>query len=576
MEGQQRRILIAFLLMAAVLVGSQWWYGRMAPSVTEPAPADTSLVVADPALPDAGSPLAPTGRDPVDAPSPLPEPAAGDTTAAAADTAAPPAGGMRNVLLEGRPPPGTVRVETPLYRVWIDPLGGTLAQVELVRYPSFVTDTSAVALVPPDGAFLRRAADLGEVRLAIGEHVFLPSDSLIRLAEGDASRDLRLEYRDSDGSMVQTYRFDPDTYVIDYELQLGRPHDGVLVTGISPRLHSNEKKPREDYDQLRAVARVEGEIVSLQAKNVDEGETATYSGRIDWAGLRSKYFLGALLASPDGPGLTALTVQGETDSLPNIGMLIAAPIEDGRAGYRLYFGPQEYSRLAELNEGLDGVQQYGWSWIRWMIDPFAKLTVVVMLWLHQFIPSYGLVLVVFAVLVRLVLWPLTIKSFRSIQEMQKLQPEIARLRERYKDDPQRMQQETMKLYRERKVNPLGGCLPNLIPMPILFALFFVFQATIEFRGQPFLWLPDLSQPDPWYILPVFMGLTMFASSKITTTDPKMSAMVYVMPIVLTFVFLNLAAGLVLYYSLSNLLTFAQQWWIRRQSLGAELEEAPAG
>jgi YidC/Oxa1 family membrane protein insertase len=175
------------------------------------------------------------------------------------------------------------------------------------------------------------------------------------------------------------------------------------------------------------------------------------------------------------------------------------------------------------------------------------------------------VLVVFGVLVRLVMWPLTTKSFRSIQAMQKIQPEIQRLRERYKNDPQKMQQETMRLYREKKVNPLGGCLPNLIPMPILFALFFVFQGTIEFRGQPFLWLPDLSQPDPWYVLPVLMGLTMFISSKLTQTDPKMAAMTYVMPVVLTFVFLNLAAGLVLYYTVSNVLTFVQQWMLRREA-----------
>jgi YidC/Oxa1 family membrane protein insertase len=196
-----------------------------------------------------------------------------------------------------------------------------------------------------------------------------------------------------------------------------------------------------------------------------------------------------------------------------------------------------------------------------------------MLWLHRFVPDYGLVLILFGVLVRLAMWPLTTKSFRSIQAMQKIQPEILRLRERYKSDPQRMQQETMKLYREKKVNPLGGCLPNLIPMPILFALFFVFQSTIEFRGQAFLWLPDLSQPDPWYILPILMGLTMFISSKMVQTDPKMAAMTYAMPVVLTFVFLNLAAGLVLYYTVSNVLTFIQQWMLRRATVGPGVEQA---
>lgn len=570
MEGQQQRVLLAFLLMAGVLVASQWWYGRVAPEEAA-APADTTMVVDMPG-PD-GVPAAALPAAPADS-----TPAAGDSLAAdptaAADSTAPIATGNR--LLEGRPAPAPVRVETPLDRLSLDPRGGTVAGIELLRYPSFAPDSGFVSLVPEGATFLGRVADLGETRLRIDERIFAPSDSSIVIGAGGAARELRLEYEGPEGTIVQTYRFAADTYVIDYALRLDPAAEGVLVTGLAPRLKSNEKNPREDQDQLRAVLRADGDVVSYRAKDVDAGEAASLAGSVDWAGIRSKYFLGAILAPPGGPELTAVTVTGETDSLPTLRLAIATPIAAGEAAYRLYFGPQEYRRLAALNEGLDDVQQYGWSWIRWMIDPFAKVAVVVMLWLHQFIPSYGLVLIVFAFLIRLVLWPLTVKSYRSIQAMQKLQPEIQKLRERFKDDPQRMQQETMRLYRERKVNPMGGCLPNLIPMPILFALFFVFQATIEFRNQPFLWIPDLSQPDPIYILPVFMGLTMFASSKITTTDPKMAAMTYVMPIVLTFVFLNLASGLVLYYAFSNLLTFAQQWWIRESSGGGEPAEAPAG
>ncbi len=573
MEGQQGRVLLAFLLMAGVLVASQWWYGQMAPPADEAAPADTTMVVETPASPDTAGPVAAFPDAPAEADTAV----AVSDTAAVADSAALATVPSGNRLLEGRPDPAAVVVETPLYRLRIDPVGGGLSQIELLRYLSFTGDSGAVRLVPPGEAFLERVADLGETRIRIDQRVFAPSDSVLRIEEGAAARDLRLEYEGPEGRIVQTYRFDPASYVIDYALELGAGGNGVLVTGLAPRLWSNEKNPREDYGQLRAVVRVDGGVSSYQAKNVDEGETATLAGDIDWAGLRNKYFLAAVLAPRDGPDLTATTVTGATgDSLPELRMAIAAPLAGGAAAYRLYLGPQEYNRLTELNDGLDGVQEYGWSWIRWMIDPFAKVTVVVMLWLHQFIPSYGLVLIVFAILVRLILWPLTVKSYRSIQAMQKLQPDIQKLRDRYKDDPQRMQQETMRLYKERKVNPLGGCLPNLIPMPILFALFFVFQATIEFRNQPFLWLPDLAQPDPIYILPVFMGLTMFASSKITTTDPKMSAMVYVMPIVLTFVFLNLAAGLVLYYAFSNLLTFAQQWWIRHSTPPDEPAEAPAG
>jgi YidC/Oxa1 family membrane protein insertase len=561
---EQRRVLLAFLLMALVLVASQWWYGRMQP----PADAglqDTTAVVTEEA------PFAPrdTAGDAAAVEPTLPAGAAGDTAAALADTSPAPRDPFANELLTGGATPPGVTVETPLYRMTLDPRGAAVRQVELLRYESY-QGGGPVRLVPEGTSFLARTAEIGDRRLAIDSLTFLPSDDAIVLGAGDEPREVTFAYESGGRRIEQSYRFDPADYVVDYRLELPGAGEGVLVTALGPRIQTNEKNPNEDYGQLRAVARLDGEIVSFDAGDVDE-ERIARGGRVDWAGLKNKYFLAVLLAPSEGM-LSAVEVGGATnDSLPRVDVAVRSPVRSGSSDYRLYLGPQEYRRLAALNDGLDDVNQYGWSWIRWMITPFAKAIVVAMLWLHRFVPDYGLVLILFGVLVRLAMWPLTTKSFRSIQAMQKIQPEIQRLRERYKSDPQRMQQETMRLYREKKVNPLGGCLPNLIPMPILFALFFVFQGTIEFRGQPFLWLPDLSQPDPWYILPILMGLTMFVSSKMTQTDPKMAAMTYVMPVVLTFVFLNLAAGLVLYYTVSNVLTFVQQWMLRR---GVEPAVAP--
>lgn len=540
--------------MAAVLAGSQWWYSTQ--PAPPPVPAGSSDSTAAPGDTLRTSAAADTLAGPAGALTPADSTAADSSAALGTE-------GTANALLSGRPAPAAVVVETPLYRALIDPAGGAIRQIELLSYRSF-TDSGPVALVPPGAAFLNRTAELGETRVALGDLLFAPSAPAIRLAAGDSARTLVLRHEAGGREIVQSYRFTPADYVIDYTLALGALQDGVLVTGIGPRLESNEKKPREDYAQLRAVVRLDGEIITQQVKDVDEGATVSLSGDVAWAGLRNKYFLAMILPPAGGPALSGVTISGEpSDSLPRLEVAVGAPIRQGASGYRLFFGPQEFRQLRSLNSGLDEVNQYGWSWIRWMITPFAKGIVLAMLWLHQWMPSYGLVLIVFAVLVRLILWPLTTKSFRSIQAMQQLQPEIQRLREQHKRDPQKMQQETMRLYRERKVNPLGGCLPNLIPLPVLFALFFVFQGTIELRNQPFLWLPDLSQPDPIYILPVLMGLTMLISSKMTATDPKMAAMTYIMPIVLTFVFLNLASGLVLYYAVSNVLTFTQQWWLKR-------------
>jgi YidC/Oxa1 family membrane protein insertase len=567
----QRRVLLAFLLMGLVLVGSQWWYGRMAPQPPEGAPADTSMGV------DGGAPadtFAAAGLEqiaaPPDTPAATPDTVATRADLAARDTTAPPSP-YANALLDGAAAPAEVVVETPLYRITLDPRGGGMRQIELLRYPSY-QEEGPVRLVPPQASFFERTAEVGDRRVPLDSLTFLPSDEAIVLRAGDQPRALTLAHESAGGRIVQTYRFAPEDYVVDYRLELESGGQGILVTRLGPRIQTNEKNPSEDYGQLRAVARLDGEVVSYDAGDADEGPVAL-GGEVDWAGLKDKYFLATLLAPPDG-ALTAIEVRGaKGDSLPLLQLSVASPIQSGTGGYRLYVGPQEYRRLADLGAGLDDVNQYGWSWIRWMITPFAKAIVVTMLWLHRFVPDYGLVLILFGVLVRLAMWPLTTKSFRSIQAMQKIQPEILRLRERYKSDPQRMQQETMKLYREKKVNPLGGCLPNLIPMPILFALFFVFQSTIEFRGQAFLWLPDLSQPDPWYVLPILMGLTMFISSKMVQTDPKMAAMTYAMPVVLTFVFLNLAAGLVLYYTVSNVLTFIQQWMLRRATIGPAVEQA---
>jgi YidC/Oxa1 family membrane protein insertase len=182
--------------------------------------------------------------------------------------------------------------------------------------------------------------------------------------------------------------------------------------------------------------------------------------------------------------------------------------------------------------------------------------------------AYGLVLVFFGIMVRVLVWPLNQKAMRANMQLQAVQPLMKDLQERHKNDPQKLQQEMFKLYKEYNVNPLGGCWPMLLPMPVLFALFFVFQNTIELRGQSFLWLPDLARPDPLYIIPVVMGLSMYGLSKVgqigMEPNPQMKMMLYVMPVMMTFLFLNFASGLNLYYAVSNIASIPQQWMLARE------------
>ncbi|MFQ5631002.1 MAG: membrane protein insertase YidC, partial [bacterium] len=230
--------------------------------------------------------------------------------------------------------------------------------------------------------------------------------------------------------------------------------------------------------------------------------------------------------------------------------------------------PLKYSTLQSYDIGLENMMSLGPSFIRFL----GKIVLWSITQLYKIIPNYGIVIIVFSILVKLVLHPLTKKSYQSMKEMQKVQPLMQEIKEKYSKDPQKMNAEVMKLYKEHGVNPLGGCLPMLLQLPLLYALFEVFRTTIEFRGAPFVgWINDLSGPDtlttipffdmPLNVLPLVMGLTMFLQQKSTITDPKQKVMVYMMPGIMTFFFYTFPSGLNLYYTLFNLLTIAHQRFI---------------
>jgi YidC/Oxa1 family membrane protein insertase len=317
------------------------------------------------------------------------------------------------------------------------------------------------------------------------------------------------------------------------------------------------------------------------------------TGDTQWVAVRNRYFEAAIIAA-DNPA-TGFYLHGirETDLYPNRRdmqqkVFQAALIDPmyGRDYHRnliVFLGPLDYWVMRAQGHNLQKTLDWGWD--------FFRLTVPI-LWvmktLHSFIPNYGLVLIVFSVLVKVIVWPLTHKSHESMKRMQVLQPLIKELREKYKDDMQRLQKETMKLYKEHKVNPMGGCLPVLVQMPLFIALFSVFRSTIELRGAPFIfWIKDLSAPDyifhlpfslPMYgagvaILPIIMGISTYFQSKLTMTDPNQKMMLYFMPIFLVLIFNKMPSGLTLYYTLFNVLTVAQQRLVKTHDPTLELADA---
>src|SRR3989440_2057579 len=288
---------------------------------------------------------------------------------------------------------------------------------------------------------------------------------------------------------------------------------------------------------------------------------------------RNKYFLIGLVAPSPAASFVALRMQGGPrveKTAPIATATAVQPIRDGRFALDLYAGPQSWTQLRSIGNELENVNPYG-GWIPG-VQPFATICMRVLLWIRQTLNvSYGWVLIIFGIAVRLLLWPLNQSAMRSSLKMQRLQPELAEVQKRYKNEPEKQREALVKLYQQHGMSPFSpvmGCLPMLLPMPILFALYFVFQNTIEFRGVSFLWLPDISLRDPYYITPLLMGASMFVMSWIglrsSPPNPQAKMMSYMMPVMLTVLFLNFASGLNLYYAVQNIAALPQQWLLARE------------
>jgi YidC/Oxa1 family membrane protein insertase len=449
-------------------------------------------------------------------------------------------------------PERVVAVESPLYRYAFSTRGGRLVGAALKEYRSFAAGDSGIAQIVPEASrFLDYGLVVGDDTLSLAEFDLQPSDTALTVDR--AGTELRLRGQRGSLGLELVYSFAPDQYVFDVEGRVTGPLQGGLVLlRLGPRLALVEA---DSADNIRSYAIVTGRngAEQLNFRSLDPGEVRALEGPFDWVAMKSKYFL-----------------ERTNRKAVDADVLTSLPAPGGSFSFSTYVGPQEYKRLRRIGHDLTDVNSYGWIF-KPIIQPFANLIVVILLWMHENLNmAYGWVLILFGVAVRIVLWPLNQKAMRSSTAMQAIQPEIKAVQERFKQDPQRMQQEVMKLYKEHGVNPLGGCLPMLIPMPVLFALFFVFRMTIEFRGVPFLWLPDLSRADPFFIIPIVMGLSMFGVSKLgqmgVPPNPQAKMMLYVMPVFLTFIFLKLSSGLNLYYAVSNIASIPQQWLIAKQRL----------
>lgn len=569
----ERRVLLAVVLSIGLIFLVQVLFPT-APPPTRPPVADTTAQVNVGAEDGVGTPDT-TGPENVD----------GGVVAPPPDTAAGPMARTPDRLdFE----PDTIRVRSALYEYDFSTRGAGLVSARLRDFESYAEgdpEGTLVDLVPEGQRYFTYGIAVGGDTVRVDDRQFTASATDIELSAGHPSDSLSFTYQFSGSGggpgarFVVTYRFQNEGYLVEVDGRVegleGRGY--ALLADLGSELRSNEKNVTEDHTELALVTNgQESGLVSVPFKDVAEGgvQPAT-GGPFHWVAIKNKYFLVAAVAPSEGQMFGGATLRGTgTEFEGRVTMSMPVPAGTDGFRFRVYMGPQDYGRLNHVGQDLQDVNTYGYKWLQPVIRPLVAVVMPILVWIHtRFGLAYGWVLILFGVMMRVVLFPLYQKSMRAQIGQMRLQPVVQEIREKYKDDPQKMQQEMMRVYKEEGVNPLAGCLPMLVPMPVLFTLFFVFRATIEFRGVPFLWLPDLSLKDPLYIIPLVMGASMFllqyiGQKSMSQSNTQMKVMMYAMPIFFTFVFANFPSGLNLYYTTSNLASLPQQLYIARERKAA--------
>ena len=367
-------------------------------------------------------------------------------------------------------------------------------------------------------------------------------------------------------AIKKTFTFYPDSYNIDVSVVFDQPSKFIsrnqYTLGWSGGLPPTEKNISNDFQFFEGFASLGGEHMGSKPKKGKLTEESQ-KGSTLWSAIKTKYFISAIV--PNEPGVAARVESELIDKRPVYNTEITQNTSSSNS-FALYLGPLDYNNLKEFDVELESNVDLGWALFR----PIGQLISWMLTKMYAIIPNYGVVVIIFAFLIKLLLNPLTVKTFESTRKMQALAPEINKIKEKYKNDPQKMSRAQMELYKSSGANPMGGCLPMLIQMPILVSVFSIFRSKIEFRGAPFFgWIDDLSVPDtlmelggfPINILPVLMGSTMFIQQKMMASpnaDANQKTMMYVMNAFFLFLFYSFPSGLNLYYFVFNLLSIIQQ------------------
>ena len=483
-----------------------------------------------------------------------------------------------------------ITIETELYRAQLSSKGGVIKTWELKNYQTW--DGKPVQLVDYDHqgdlSVLLTTSD-GRVINTHDLYFDVQAPETIIKRTGTFEFEIVFSLPASNGGMlIKRLKFHNGEYGFDEKIQFENlssvvanyQYEVLWEHGI----RYAERNSIEESNFAAGYAYAGGELTQIDATKIDQKEQKEISGAVNWVATRDKYFGIAMI--PIDVVSEGAYLEGNRRAMPSNGALesyaisLKMPYKGGVSegtAIKVFLGPLQHSILKSYNVGLENIMSLGWAWLVRPISEYIMLPIF--LAIHSVVSNWGLVIIIFSILIKLALHPLSKKQMESMKKMQKLQPMMDEIREKYKDDPQRMNQAVMNLYKEYGVNPAGGCLPLLFQLPIMYALYAVFRGAIELRHSSFIWwIKDLSSPDVIYTLPfgipimgseisgiaLLMGVSMFIQSKQTVQDPRQKSMIWMMPIMMTLVFNSLPSGLNLYYAVFNVIGIVQQIFINKK------------
>ncbi|MBF0449406.1 MAG: membrane protein insertase YidC [Candidatus Magnetomorum sp.] len=482
--------------------------------------------------------------------------------------------------IESTIPAKRILVQTPLFDIEFSERGAAIQRIMLVNYKETNDADSLLKQI------VHLDDKLGTALISFQNQVIPDLDKVVFQAETQRSiikvstlEKLRFIYNSPQGiKVVKTYLFDPASYTVGLNVSIDNPTTFPVGDQLNIVLRRNVPETQGYIFEGPAIL-LNNHLNEIDQDDIEDKKV--FSGAISWAALEDRYFLTAVLPLDNQADNRQAKIHVE-NSVMNLVLtqssMNIAPGTQKNIAFHLFLGPKSLDILNGLDNNLNQVINFGW------FDLLARPCLYLMNLIYKFIPNYGIAIILLTILIKLLFWPLGNKSYKSMNEMRKLQPMMKKIQEKYKDDRQKLNQELMGLYRTYKVNPLGGCLPMVLQIPVFIALYRMLYQAIELRHAPFfLWINDLSAPDRLFhftfyvpfmeepygipVLTIIMGATMLIQQKMSPPpgDPNQAKMMMFLPIVFTFIFINFPAGLVLYWLVNNVASILQQYYINKKN-----------